>query len=234
MKRFPKLLVALLLLAMVVGIFAAMPVAAASDYTAVRVKSTNITVGYYPDLSMTGDPIPNSANSNYKKEVGCLVDNDNNSGYWSTPFKFKDFKDQGGTKVPVIIFDVAAGNDGNPVTIAGYDMRLRHYFDCMPFHFELQAITDAGSNSWTKIIEKSGLTWDTITQRFEFPEVTVYKVRVLFYDIGDADISNDSGTYETLLGDETRFSLAEVDLLQKKEGDSTSGGSTTKPTTGGS
>ncbi len=232
MKRFPKLIVTLLLLAMVIGIFAAMPVAAASDYQVYRIKSAQITVGYYPDLSMTGEPVKNSANPIYTKEVACLIDNDNNSAFWSTPFKFKDFKDQGGTKVPVVLIDVANGGEG--VAISAYDMRLRSYFDCMPLHFELQATTSAGSDNWTTLVKKSGLTWDSISQRFEFPETTVYKVRILFYDIGDANISDDSGMYETLLGDETRFSLAEIDLLQKKEGDSTGNtGTTPKPTTPG-
>ena len=232
MKRFPKLLVTLILLAMVIGIFAAVPVAAA-DYTAVRLRPTQLTIGYYSNTACTGEIIKNAGPDNYIHEVGCIIDNDNNSAFWSKPYKFKDFKDEGGSKVPVVLIDVA--NGGDPVKIAGYDMRLRSHYDCMPYHFELQVTTSATSDNWTTVIEKKDLQWDTINLRFEFPEVTVYKVRILFYDIGEADVANDD-MYGGLKGDETRFTLAEIDLLQKaeggSEGGSNGGGSTTKPTQG--
>ena len=239
MKRFPKLIVTLVVLAMAIGIFAAMPVAAA-DYTAVRLKPTIMTVGHYTSLDMKGEIIKHSANSNYNHEVGCMIDNKNDGGYWSKPYKFKDFKDEGGSIVPVILIDLASDNKGEGVKIAGYDMRLRHYYDCMPIHFELQATLSPDSNTWTSIIEKDNLAWETINLRFEFPEVTVYKVRILFYNIDQADVARDTDycgevNYKQLLGDETRFTLAEIDLLQLAEGGSeggSNGGSTTKPTQG--
>ncbi len=233
MKKFPKILIALLALAIFVSIFAAMPALAAAEYQALRLKTAQLTVGHYNTLDMTGEIIQHSANKNYKEEVGCLVDNDNKGGYWSKPYKFSALKDNGGTTIPVILIDVAAGNNGEPVTIAGFEMLLRTAFDCQPLHFELQVTTDA-SNNWISILDKKLKVEDWVDRkmRFEFSEVTVYKLRMLTYDIADADAAADEyKDYDRLKGDETRFTLGEVDILQKVEG---SGSTTTpnqKPTT---
>jgi hypothetical protein len=84
MKRFPKLIVTLLLLAMVVGIFAAIPVAAATEYEEfIKIKARNVEAGHYTNTACTGELVQHSANTNYREEVGCMVDNDNKGGYWN-------------------------------------------------------------------------------------------------------------------------------------------------------
>lgn len=237
MKRFPKLIVTLLVLAMAIGIFAAIPVSAANDYEALRLKSTHLTVGHYTSLDMNGEIVKHSANKDYNHEVGCLVDNDNKGAYWSKPYKFNDLKDEGGTIVPVILIDVAAFNEGAPLAVAAFDFRLRSDMDCRPLHVVLQATTAADSNTWITLADKklSDADWDASPkQRIEFPETTVYKFRFLAYNIGEVDIAADAyGDYIVCKGDETRLALSEIDLLKVKEGGSGSTGGTTNPTTGG-
>ncbi len=237
MKRFPKLIVTLLLLAMVIGIYAAIPVAAANEYDALRLKSSHLTVGHYATTAMDGEIVQHSANKNYKEEITCLVDNSNSNGYWSKPYKFKDLKDEGGSIIPVILIDVAAVGNGSPVAIAGFDLRLRNSFDCRPLHVVLQVTTSEGSNSWTTVADKkfSSSDWDASPkQRIEFNETTAYKFRALFYNIGDADVAADAyKDYEVVKGDETRLALTEIDLLTIRVGGSDSTGGTTNPTTGG-
>ena len=245
MKRFPKLIVTLLLLAMVIGIFAAMPVSAAADYEALRLKSAHLTVGHYTTTAMDGDIVKHSANKDYNHEIGCLIDNDNNGGYWSKPYKFNDLRESDGKPTasgkitPVILIDVAAFNNGSPLAVAAFDLRLRSFMDCRPLHVVLQVTTAADSNNWNTVADKkfTYADWDASPkQRIEFTETTVYKFRMLVYEIGEADIAQDEYPgYDILKGDETRFTLSEIDLLRKKEGDSTSnGGSTsTNPTNPG-
>ena len=117
MKKFTKILVALLVLATFVGIFAAMPALAAPEYKAIALKTAQLTVGHYTNTALTGDIVQHSANKNYKEEVGCMIDNDNKGAYWSKPYKFSDLKDNGGSIVPTVLIDVA--NGGDPVTISG-------------------------------------------------------------------------------------------------------------------
>ena len=245
MKRFPKLIVTLLLLAMVIGIFAAMPVSAAADYEALRLKSAHLTVGHYTTTAMDGDIVKHSANKDYNHEIGCLIDNDNNGGYWSKPYKFNYLRESDGKPTasgkitPVILIDVAAFNNGSPLAVAAFDLRLRSFMDCRPLHVVLQVTTAADSNNWNTVADKkfTYADWDASPkQRIEFTETTVYKFRMLVYEIGEADIAQDEYPgYDILKGDETRFTLSEIDLLRKKEGDSTSnGGSTsTNPTNPG-
>jgi hypothetical protein len=243
MKRFPKLIVTLLVLAMAIGIFAAIPVSAANDYEALRLKSAHITVGHYTTLDMNGEIVKHSANKDYNHEIGCLVDNDNNGGYWSKPYKFSDLRESDGKTnangkiTPVILIDVEAYNSGSPRAVAAFDLRLRSSMDCRPLHVVLQATTAANSNSWTTVADKkfTYADWDASPkQRIEFSEVTVYKFRMLVYEIGEADIAADEyKDYDRLKGDETRFTLSEIDLLAIKEGGSGSTGGTTNPTTGG-
>ena len=238
MKRFPKLLATLLLLAMVIGIFAAMPVAAA-DYQAMKLTTSMLEIGHYTTLAMNGEIVHYTPATDYEHEIGCIIDNSNKGGYWSSGYKYSSLKDNGGTTVPVIMIDLSL--DGEPDTIHGYAMRLRDYFDCEPLHFEVQAIVEKDSKNWVSVIDRkvSVDEWSASpTLQFIFPSaVTAYKVRILIYDIGEPNIARDNGydKYPNLLGDETRFTLAEIDLLQEKSGSGSSGsGSTTKPTTGGS
>ena len=69
MKRFPKLIVTLLVLAMAIGIFAALPVSAANDYEALRLKVSHLTAGHYTTTAMDGEIVQHSANKNYKEEI---------------------------------------------------------------------------------------------------------------------------------------------------------------------
>ncbi|MBQ9930110.1 MAG: hypothetical protein IJO72_04960 [Oscillospiraceae bacterium] len=240
MKRFPKLIVTLLLLAMVIGIFSAIPVSAASDYEALRLKRAMLEVGHYTSKSCDGAIEKHSANKNYEEEVGCLVDNDNNGGYWSKPYKFSALVDNGGSTVPVILIDLSSFNEGAGVAVSAFDLRLRSSFDCRPLHVVLQATLSANSNEWTTVADKKFTIadWDiNPRQRIEFNEVTAFKFRILAYDIAEANPAEDEyNDYIVCKGDETRFTLSEIDLLTAKEGDSstgnggTSGGNTT-PTT---
>ena len=231
MKRFPKLLATLLLVALIAGILAAIPVSAA-EYQAYPLKSSMMKVGHYTNTALTGDLVEHCAAPVYSEEAKCLVDNDNGSAYWSKPYKFSALKDNGGSLVPAVIFDLGA--DG--VKIAGLDLMLRTAFDCQPLHFELQATTAAGSDNWTTLLDKK-LTvdsWDNRKLRFEFSEQTVYKVRLLMYDIAEPDVAKDSyKEYTVCLGDETRFTLAEIDLLQVKSSSGSTSGTTQKPTSSG-
>ncbi len=233
MKRFPKLLVTLLVLAMVFSIFAAIPVAAAS-YEAVRIKTAHLTVGHYNGLSMDGEIIKHSANTDYNHEIGCMIDNDNKGAYWSKPYKFSDLKDNGGQIVPVVLIDVAAANNGQGATVSAFEMRLRSALDCYVLHCELQGTLSADSTTWVTLADAkiSEDSWGAEPkQRVEFEEKTIYKFRLLVYDIGEADIAaDDYKDYQVCKGDETRFTLAEIDLLVKVE-DSGNGGTTPKPTT---
>jgi len=239
MKRFPKLIVTMLLLAMVAGIFTAMPVSAA-DYDALRLRPTHLTVGHYTTLAMDGEIVQHSANKNYMEEIGCMIDNDNSGAYWSKPYKFNDLKANGGSIVPVVLIDVAAFNNGSPVAVAGFDLRLRSAFDCRPLHVVLQATTEDGSNNWITLADKkfTDADWDASPkQRIEFPETTVYKFRLLAYDIGDCNPAKDEyKDYTPCKGDETRLALSEIDLLKVKEGSAAGngGGSSTQKPTGGS
>jgi len=240
MKRFPKLIVTLLVLAMVIGIFTAIPVAAANDYEALRLKVSHLTAGHYTTTAMDGEIVQHSANKDYKEEIGCMIDNDNSGAYWSKPYKFNELRDNGGSITPVVLIDVAAFGNGSPVAVAGFDLRLRSAFDCRPLHVVLQATTEDGSNNWKTLADKkfTDADWEASPkQRIEFPETTVYKFRLLAYDIGDVNPAKDDyKDYVVCKGDETRLALSEIDLLKYKEGGSASGngGSTTKPTTGGS
>lgn len=243
MKRFPKLIVTLLLLAMVVGIFAAIPVAAATEYEEfIKIKARHVEAGHYTNTACTGDLVQHSANNNYREEVGCLVDNDNKGGYWSKPYKFSALKDQGGTTVPAAIFDVATANGNAPLAVAAFDLRLRTSYDCEPLHVAIQATTAADSNNWVTLADKkfSISDWDANPkQRIEFPETTVYKIRLLVYDIGDCDPAADPyKDYVVCKGDETRFTLSEIGIMTVKKGGSSSGNSgsnaPTTPTSGGS
>lgn len=243
MKRFPKLIVTLLLLAMVIGIFAAIPVAAANEYEEfIKIKARHVEAGHYTTLACDGELVQHSANPNYREEVGCLVDNDNHGAYWSKPYKFNDLKGNGGTTVPAAIFDVAAANGNAPLAVAAFDLRLRSSYDCRPLHVVVQATTAADSNTWTTLADKKFTIadWDSNPkQRVEFTETSVYKLRLLVYDIGDADVAADEyKDYQVVKGDETRFTLSEIGIMTIKQGGSSSGNSgsnaPTNPTSGGS
>lgn len=238
MKRFPKLIVTLLVLAMAIGIFAAIPVSAANDYEALRFTTDHLTVGHYTTPDMNGEIVKHSANKDYKHEIGCMIDNDNKGAYWSKPYKFSDLKDEGGSIVPVVLIDVAAYNGGNPLAVAAFEFRLRSAMDARPLHVVLQATTAANSNTWTTLADKkfTDADWDVSPkQRIEFPETTVYLFRFLAYSIGEVDPAADEyKDYIVCKGDETRLALAEIDLLKVREGGSGStGGNTQTPTTGG-
>ena len=211
MKKFPKILAALLVLTLFVGICTTASFAA-SDLKEVRLTVDQLKVGYYNDL--TGDIILHCANTDITKETRNLVDDKSNPFYWSKPYAFDDLKAYGGSKVPAILIDVA--NGGEPVNICGFEMQLRDYLDCVPYWFEIQATTSANSTEWIKVFEDDNTVWDEDEYHCEFNEVTVCKVRVLFYDIGDADIAKDTA-YGTLPAGSTRFSLSEINLLTKRE-----------------
>jgi hypothetical protein len=212
MKRLPKILAALLVLTLFVGICATTSFAAA-DLKEVRLTVDQLKVGYYNNTNLTGDIILHCANSDITKETRNLVDDKSNPFYWSKPYAFDDLKAYGGSKVPAILIDVA--NGGEPVNICGFEMQLRAYLDCIPYWFEIQATTSANSDQWINVFEDDNTVWDGAEYHCEFNEVTVYKVRILFYDIGDADIAKDTA-YGTLPSGSTRFSLSEINLLTKR------------------
>ena len=213
MKKFPKTLVALMVLALFIGLFSSVSYAAA-DLKEVRLTVDQLKVGYYNNTDLTGNVIEHCANSNVTKETTNLVDNKTYPYYWSKPYAFDDLKAYGGSKVPAILIDVANGGEG--VAICGFEMQLREYMDCIPYWFEIQATTSAGSDQWVKVFEDDNTSWNGDEYHCEFDEVTVYKVRILFYDIGDADVALDD-SYGTLPAGSTRFSLSEINLLAKRE-----------------
>ncbi len=220
MKRFPKLLAALLIIALFVGVCSTVSLAA--DLKEVRLTVDQLKVGYYNNTDLTGDIVLHCANSDVTKETKNLVDNKSYPYYWSKPYVFDDLKAFGGSKVPAILIDVANGGEG--VNISGYEMFLREYLDCIPYSFEIQATTSANSNQWIKIFEDTDTApdWNEDEYHCEFNEVTVYKVRILFYDIGEADVANDTAdAYVPLPTNTTRLSLSEINLLTKREATTT-------------
>jgi len=214
MKRFPKILMALLVLALFVGMFST--VTFANQLKGVNLTVSQLQVGYYTNLS--GDLTLHCANSDIDKETKNLVDNKSKPFYWSKPYRFDELKEINGepnpnaSKVPAILIDVANGGDG--VAICGYSMQLREYLDCVPYSFEIQATLTAGSNDWTKLFadSKTAEKWAGDMYSCTFAEVTVYKVRILFYEIGEANPAKDTA-YGTLDSYSTRFSLSEINLL---------------------
>ena len=208
MKKTPKIFAALLMIALFVAMLST--VSFAAQVQEVSLTGTQLKVGYYNNLN--GDIVIHCANSDVAKETKNLVDNKSNPFYWSKPYKFDDLKAYGGNIVPAILIDVA--NGGDPETICGYNMQLRDYGDCIPYSFEIQATTSANSNEWIKVFADDNTSWDNNKYHCDFAAVTVYKVRILFYDIGEANISKDTA-YGTLPSDSTRFSLSEIDLLKQ-------------------
>ena len=223
MKRFPKILVALLMLALFVSLFPGVTYAA-NDLKEVRLTVDQLDVGYYNVNNLNGDIILHCANSDITKETKNLVDNKSNPFYWSKPYAFSELKEMNGqpnpnaTKVPAILIDVANGGDG--VTICGYEMQLRDYMDCIPYSYEIQATLSANSNDWVSIHKDGNTVWNGADYHCEFTEATVYKVRILFYEIGDADVAFDTA-YGTLPAGSTRFSLSEINLLTKRNATTT-------------
>ncbi|MBQ8769116.1 MAG: hypothetical protein IJZ15_05690 [Oscillospiraceae bacterium] len=212
MKKFPKIFTALLVIALFVGLFSTVSFAAA-DLKEVRLTVDQLDVGYYNDLD--GDIVIHCANSNVTKETKNLVDDKAYPYYWSKYYMFNDLKAYGGSKVPAILIDVANGGDG--VAICGYEMQLREFMDCIPYSFEIQATLSSGSNEWVSIFTDDNTSWNEDEYHCEFEEVTAYKVRILFYDIGDAEYAEDQAhsDYE-LPPDSTRLSLSEINLLAKR------------------
>jgi hypothetical protein len=223
MKRFPKILVALLMLALFISLFPSVTYAA-NDLKEVRLTVDQLDVGYYNITNLSGDIILHCANSDINKETKNLVDNKSNPFYWSKPYAFSELKEMNGqpnpnaTKVPAILIDVANGGDG--VTICGYEMQLRDYKDCIPYSYEIQATLSANSNDWVSIYKDGNTVWNDADYHCEFAEATVYKVRILFYEIGDADVALDTA-YGTLPAGSTRFSLSEINLLTKRNATTT-------------
>ncbi|MBQ9930111.1 MAG: hypothetical protein IJO72_04965 [Oscillospiraceae bacterium] len=215
MKKFPKMIAALLVVALFVALCSTVSFAAA-DLKEVRLTVDQLEVGYYNDLN--GNIVLHCANSDITKETKNLVDDKSYPFYWSKPYAFDDLKAYGGSKVPAILIDVANGGDG--VSICGYEMQLRDYLDCVPYWFEIQATLSAGSNEWVSIFEDNNTSWDEDEYHCEFDETTVYKVRILFYDIGDADLFLDTA-YGEMPTNSTRFSLAEINLLTKRNATTT-------------
>ncbi len=213
MKRFPKFFLALLVLTMFVSLFSTVSFAA-SDLKEVRLNGTQLQVGHYTDASLTGNFVLNSANNDIAKETKNLVNNSNKAPYfWSKAYNLNQLKDYGGSTVPAILIDVANGGEG--VAICGYEMYLREALDCVPLHFEFQVTTAANSDAWVKVFEDAEPSWNGAEYHREFDEVTAYKVRILFYDIDLADTAFDDGHYKNLTAEQTRFSLAEINLLEK-------------------
>ena len=218
MKKVAKLTSILICLAMAISLLASVTTAAPAKYTKLRISSSQMEVGMYTNTDLTGEIVNISANPNYEQEKTCLVDKGLKGGYWSKALKFKDLKDNGGSNVPVILFDMT--QEGNPTNVAAVELSIRHYFDCMPLHIEVQAITEANGSNWVSVFEQDDILWMSQTIRFDFPggNVAAYKLRVLFYDIAEPNIEDDTGAYETLAGDETRFTLAEIALYSLPEG----------------
>ncbi len=208
---YEKILIAIIVLAMFASMLST--VTFASELKEVNLTVSQLQVGYYTDLN--GALTLHCANDDITKETKNLVDNKSYPYYWSKPYKFNDLKGYGGNVVPAILIDVANGGDG--VAICGFEMQLREYMDCIPYSFEIQATLSSGSNEWTKIFadNDTAAKWAGDEYHCEFDEVTAYKVRILFYDIGDADVSKDTA-YGTLSSDSTRFSLSEINLLAKR------------------
>ena len=221
MKKFPKTLVALLVLALFVGLFSGVSYAAA-DLKEVRLTVDQLKVGYYNNTDLTGDIVSHCANSNVTKETNNLVDDKSYPFYWSKPYAFDDLKEIYGeqnpnaNKVPVIWIDVANGGEG--VSICGFEMQLREYLDCIPYSFEIQATTSASGSDWVSLFKdgNTAASWDGDWYHCEFEETVVHKVRILFYELGDADLFQDTA-YGTLPSGSTRLSLAEINLLTKRE-----------------
>lgn len=214
MKKFPKLLIALLVVSLFVGICSGICFAA-SDLKEVRLTGAQLQVGHYTNTSLTGNIVLNSANPDIDKETKNLVNNSNKAPYfWSKAYNLNQLKAHGGSTVPVVLIDVANGGEG--VAICGYEMYLREALDCAPLHFEFQVTTAADSDEWIKIFEDAEPSWNGAEYHREFEEVTAYKVRILFYDIDLANTAFDDDHYENLTGEQTRFSLAEINLLAKR------------------
>ena len=230
MKKVAKLTSILICLAMAISLLASVTTAAPAKYTKLRISSSQVEVGMYTNTDLTGEIVNISANPNYEQEKTCLVDKGLKGGYWSKALKFNELKDNGGSTVPVIMFNLE--KDGKPTDVGMVELSIRNYFDCMPLHFEVQVLTEANGTTWTSVFEQDDIEWMSQTKKFEFPagNVAAYKLRVLFYDIGEPNIEEDTGTYETLAGDETRFSLAEIALYTLPEGSTPSTQPTTKPT----
>ena len=230
MKKVAKLTTVLLCLALAISLLASVSVAASAKPTKIPLSSSQLEVGKYTNTDLTGEIVNISANPNYEVERGCLIDKGLNGGYWSKALKFNELKDNGGSTVPVIMFNLE--KDGKPTDVGMVELSIRNYFDCMPLHFEVQVLTEANGTTWTSVFEQDDIEWMSQTKKFEFPagNVAAYKLRVLFYDIGEPNIEEDTGTYETLAGDETRFSLAEIALYTLPEGSTPSTQPTTKPT----
>ncbi|MBQ7817273.1 MAG: hypothetical protein IJ388_00550 [Oscillospiraceae bacterium] len=195
---------------------------------------------YYTNVKMTGEPVENTIIKVQSLYPKAAIDNNNGSELCSYPVKFNELYDNyiangstGNVKIPCCVIDLALG--GDPVEIAAFGMTLRKYFDCLPLHIKIQVATDAAATNWVTVYEQDDVQWVDLITRWTFDPIDAYQVRFLALDLDEVDtLQEDSEYFGALLGDETRFCYAEVDVYTLNEGGSTSGGSTTKPTTGGS
>lgn len=216
MKKILRLVSVLICLTLAISLLPS--VSAAPKYSKIKLTTSMLQVGKYTNTDLTGEIVNISANPNYEQEITCLIDKGLRGGYWSKAIKYKDLKDNGGSTVPVILLDMT--NDGQPTNVAAVELSLRHYFDCAPLHIEVQIATDTAGTNWVSVLEQDDILWMSQTIRFDFAagNVAAYKLRILFYDIDEPNIEMDNGTYETLAGDETRFTLAEIALYNLPEG----------------
>ena len=218
-KRIVCLILAAALLACLVP---GLRAEAATTFKEVKLTGAQLQVGYYNNTNLTGDVILHCANTDINKETKNLVDDGFSPFYWSKPYIFDDLVFYGGSKVPAILIDVA--NGGEPTSICGFEMYLRAFLDCVPYWFEIQATTAENSTEWIKIFEDfdTAPDWNEDEYHCEFDEVTVYKVRILFYDIGDPDFASDAAmAYSPLPVNSTRLSLSEINLLTKRDASNT-------------
>jgi len=213
--------------------------AADSDYEAYRLKVNNLLYPshYYSTVEMTDTPTEHTFVKVASLYPGAAVDNSNKSALCSKPYKFNELYDNyvkngstGRVVIPCCVIDLALG--GDPVEIAGFGMTLRSHFDCLPIHLKIQVATDAAATNWVTAYDAQNITWQSISNRWYFDPIDAYQVRVIALDIDEVNLSEEGDYYDPILGDETRFTYAEVDVFTLKEGSDTGDtpSATTKPT----
>lgn len=234
MKKTTKFLCTILMLAIVMAFFAVSVPAAQADevaYQAYKLKPENLLYPshYYENADCTGIPVKHTfikIPSGYPS-FGC--DNNKNSGLTSKPIKFNDLVDNGGSKVPTCVIDLALG--GEPIKVLGFGMTLRSHFDCEPLHVKIQVSSDAAGTQWTTVYEEDDIKWESLTKRWFFAqEVDAYMIRLLVLDLDEVNLAQEGTYYDPIQGDETRFAYSEVYVLTKRTEDTSNSGSSSGST----
>ena len=234
MKKTTKFLCTILMLAIVMAFFAVSVPAAQADeiaYQAYKLKPENLLYPshYYENADCTGIPVKHTfikIPSGYPS-FGC--DNNKNSGLTSKPIKFNDLVDNGGSKVPTCVIDLALG--GEPIKVLGFGMTLRSHFDCEPLHVKIQVSSNAAGTQWTTVYEEDDIKWESLTKRWFFAqEVDAYMIRLLVLDLDEVNLAQEGTYYDPIQGDETRFAYSEVYVLTKRTEDTSNSGSSSGST----